>query len=158
EQLGRQGAALAETLGIAHRLAARAGELSGGEQARAALAVGLSRDTPLVLLDEPTAELDRHAAQLVIEALERTAAAGRTVVVATHDPDLIGLAAKTLDLAPAGNHTRAAGRITPGRGGEAIAARGVSKAYDGARVVDGATLSVAPGELAVLLGRSGSGK
>jgi ABC-type lipoprotein export system ATPase subunit len=55
EQLGRQGVALATGLGIGPRLDARAGELSGGQQARAALAVGLSRDTDVVLLDEPTA-------------------------------------------------------------------------------------------------------
>ena len=52
------------------------------------------RDTPIVLVDEPTAELDHHAAELVIGALARAAAAGRTVVVATHDPELIARAGR----------------------------------------------------------------
>ena len=80
EHLGGAAAGdIAEEIGIAHRLDARAGEMSGGEQARAAIAVGIARDTSVVLVDEPTAELDRRTAAHVIDALERTAAGGRTV-------------------------------------------------------------------------------
>lgn len=159
EQLGRQGVALATGLGIGPRLDARAGELSGGQQARAALAVGLSRDTDVVLLDEPTAELDRHAAAAVIAALEEAASAGRTVVVATHDPELVALATTTVDLG-AGRHGtgRRAHVRRPGGGAPVVAAAAVTKRYDETPVVNEASLDVAAGELVVVLGRSGSGK
>ena len=98
EQLGADGVEHAERVGLAHRLDAVASALSGGEQARAALAVGLSRGTPVVLLDEPTAELDRHAAALVVAELRAAAADGRTVVVATHDAELVELADTRLEL------------------------------------------------------------
>jgi len=74
------GVDVAEAIGIGHRLDARAGEMSGGEQARAAIAVGIARETSVVLVDEPTAELDRRTAMHVIEALERAAASGLPVL------------------------------------------------------------------------------
>ena len=112
EQLGAAHVALAQSLEIAHRLGARADQLSGGEQARASLAVALARDTPLLLLDEPTAELDREAAGLVMRALAAAAEEGRTVVLTTHDPDLLQLATTRVDLAPRRNAPT--GRAPPG--------------------------------------------
>ena len=73
--------------------------MSGGEQARAAIAIGIARETSVILVDEPTAELDRRTAAHVIEALERATSAGRTVVVATHDPDVIRGAAQVVEFA-----------------------------------------------------------
>src|SRR5262249_54870558 len=89
EQLG---ALPAPGLGLGERLDAPARKLSGGEQARAALAVGISRGTPIVLVDEPTAELDRGAAAAVVDTLRIAVDDGHTVVVATHDPDVIAIA------------------------------------------------------------------
>ena len=149
---------VAEEIGIAHRLDARAGEMSGGEQARAAIAVGIARATSVVLVDEPTAELDRRTASHVIEALERTTASGRTVVVATHDPDVIRIAGQTVELA-----TRVAdpGPFEHGArktGAPAIVLDRLSKSYGVAKVVDDVSLELRSGELGVLVGRSGSGK
>jgi putative ABC transport system ATP-binding protein len=160
EQLGGGGSELAGRLGLAERLDARAGELSGGEQARAALAVGLSRDTPVVLVDEPTAELDRDAAALVVDALLSAASAGRTVVVATHDPDLVALASSRVELAHARTEVAAlrAAPLAPAGGDPVVALEGLTKSYDGRRVVDSVSLELRAGELGVLLGRSGSGK
>jgi putative ABC transport system ATP-binding protein len=161
EQLGAaDGLALAVMLGLEPRLHARAEELSGGEQARAALAGGLSRRTPLLVVDEPTAELDRDHATHVVDVLRRAAATGRTVIVATHDPDLIAAASVRLELTP---RRTDAGRSAPSRRSQGkreavLAFRGVTKRYDGAPVVDDASLELAAGELGVLLGRSGSGK
>ena len=158
EQLGARGLEHAERLGLAHRLDAVASALSGGEQARAALAAGLSRETPVILLDEPTAELDRAASALAVAELRAAAAAGRTVVVATHDAELVELADTRLELTlptipvPHHPHVRAASDEP------VIVLEGVTKRYAGAAVVDGASLDVRVGELAVLLGRSGSGK
>jgi putative ABC transport system ATP-binding protein len=157
EQLGA-GVGHAERVGLAHRIDAVASALSGGEQARAALAVGLSRGTPVILLDEPTAELDHHAAALVVEELRAAASAGRTVVVATHDAELVGLADTRLELTlpavpvPHGPHVRGP------RDEPAIVIERLTKRYDGVAVVEDASLDVRAGELAVLLGRSGSGK
>ncbi|HZQ82241.1 MAG TPA: ATP-binding cassette domain-containing protein [Gaiellaceae bacterium] len=151
-------ASVAAALGLEHRLDARARELSGGEQARAALAVGLARGTPIVLVDEPTAELDRGSAEAVTAALESAVAAGRTVIVATHDPDLVALADTRIELMQAHTHGDASPPPPPRQGEPVIAARDLTKRYAGRAVVDGVNLELRPGELGVLLGRSGSGK
>ena len=65
----------------------RAGALSGGEQQRVAIAAAAARQAPLVLADEPTAELDEHNERTVLEALARLRAEFEsTVVVVTHSP------------------------------------------------------------------------
>jgi putative ABC transport system ATP-binding protein len=158
EQLGPGGAALAERLGLGPRLDAVASRLSGGEQARAALVAGLSRGTPVMLLDEPTAELDRAAAGLVIGALREASLAGRTVVVATHDHDLVALADAQVELAAPVTGQVAHERTRRAAAGPAVAVENLTKRYAASTVVDGASLDVAGGELAVRLGRSGSGK
>jgi ABC-type lipoprotein export system ATPase subunit len=149
---------LVDRLGLAGRLDARAAELSGGEQARAALALGLLRRTPVVLIDEPTAELDTDAAALVIDALRGEATTGRTVVVATHDPALVEIADRTLSL-QRGQAPRAVrmGRLSAP--GEAVLRLSdVRKRYDGREAVAGVSLELRAGELGIVLGRSGSGK
>jgi putative ABC transport system ATP-binding protein len=65
----------------------RAGSLSGGEQQRVAIAAAAAREAPLVLADEPTAELDRRNEETVLRALHRLREKfGSTVVVVTHSP------------------------------------------------------------------------
>lgn len=67
------------------REAQRAGSLSGGEQQRVAIAAAAAREAPLVLADEPTAELDVRSEQTVLRALYRLRDEfGSTVVVVTH--------------------------------------------------------------------------
>jgi cobalt/nickel transport system ATP-binding protein len=84
--------ALAE-MGIAH-LADRAPfELSGGEKKRAAIASVLSLRPEVVLLDEPTASLDPRTKWVLVDLIERLAAAGRTLIVATHELDIVPLIA-----------------------------------------------------------------
>ncbi|GAA4723306.1 heme ABC transporter ATP-binding protein [Phytohabitans rumicis] len=68
--------------------------LSGGEQARAALARVLAQRTAILLLDEPTAALDLHHQELVLTLARDRARAGDTVVVVLHD---LGLAAAYAD-------------------------------------------------------------
>lgn len=62
--------------------------LSGGEAARASLARVLTQDTPVVLLDEPTAALDLRHQEAVLQLARELAAAGRAVVVVLHDLSL----------------------------------------------------------------------
>ena len=69
------------------RAGQRAGSLSGGEQQRVAIAAAAAREAPLVLADEPTAELDVRSEQTVLQALGRLREEfGSTVVVVTHSP------------------------------------------------------------------------
>ncbi|WP_030443312.1 thiol reductant ABC exporter subunit CydD [Actinoplanes subtropicus] len=75
--------------------------LSAGQRQRIALARAFLRDAPIVLLDEPTANLDAVTAGSVMGAIRRLAA-GRTVLMAAHRPELIALADRVVDLTPAG--------------------------------------------------------
>jgi putative ABC transport system ATP-binding protein len=87
-----------ERVGIAHRAQARPGQLSGGELARAGLAVALANDPPVVLADEPTGELDDHTAAGILDLLAERAAAGAAVVIVTHDPTVAARADRELAL------------------------------------------------------------
>ena len=69
-----------------HHLAGRhLAEMSGGQRQRVFVSQGLAQQAPILLLDEPVAGLDVVSSQLIREAIAAERAAGRTVVVATHD-------------------------------------------------------------------------
>ena len=76
----------------------RPGEVSLGQQQRAAVARALVLEPALVLADEPTAHLDGASADLVVGELRRAAAAGSAVVVATHDPLVVDAADRVVEL------------------------------------------------------------
>jgi putative ABC transport system ATP-binding protein len=63
-------------------------ELSGGQQQRVGVARALAVAAPVVLVDEPTSELDATTRDVVVRALREEAERGAVVVVATHDPDV----------------------------------------------------------------------
>ena len=65
---------------------AQADDLSGGERQRAAVCAAIAHRPPVVLVDEPTGELDADSADAVLKLLRDLAADGATVVLATHDP------------------------------------------------------------------------
>jgi ABC-type lipoprotein export system ATPase subunit len=78
---------LLRLVGLADRANHRVGQLSGGEQQRAAIAVALSNTPALLLADEPTAELDSVSAERVLESFRAVNREfGVTVVMVTHDP------------------------------------------------------------------------
>jgi putative ABC transport system ATP-binding protein len=148
-----------ESLGLAGRLDARAAELSGGELARAAFALALARRVSLIVVDEPTAELDRESAAAVIEALRAATGQGATFVVATHDPEVIAVADHVVDLTQtAGQPPSPPNRRVTQSAEVVLEASGLSKSYAGTHAVSDASLEVRAGELAVVVGRSGSGK
>ncbi len=72
---------LLDELGIAHRRRARPSQLSGGETARAGLAVALANNPELIVADEPTGELDTDSAASILQLLRSRAAAGAAVVL-----------------------------------------------------------------------------
>jgi ABC-type multidrug transport system fused ATPase/permease subunit len=73
-------------------------QLSTGERRRIALARAFLRDAPLVLLDEPTADLDAARVSLVSAAIERLGA-GRTVLLVAHRPEVASQADRVVRLA-----------------------------------------------------------
>jgi putative ABC transport system ATP-binding protein len=87
-----------ERCGIARRAHARPAQLSGGELARAGLAVALANDPAVLLADEPTGELDQDTAERVLEVLRERAVAGRAVVLVTHSPEVAAVADRELRL------------------------------------------------------------
>src|SRR6059058_4156011 len=83
----RRALELLDTLGVAHRRHALPRELSGGEAQRVAIARAMAMEPPLLLMDEPTASLDPARRGELGETLVQLTAAGRTLVVTTHDDD-----------------------------------------------------------------------
>ncbi len=77
--------------GVVHLNGADPARLSGGEKQRIALARAKVMQPRLLLLDEPTANLDGQARERVIALIPALVTAGTTVVMACHDRDLIGL-------------------------------------------------------------------
>jgi putative ABC transport system ATP-binding protein len=75
---------LLDSVGLAKRADARPGQLSGGELARAGLAVAMANSPDVLLADEPTGELDLATEAVVLDLLRAQAAAGRAVLVASH--------------------------------------------------------------------------
>ena len=85
-QRNEQALAALEAVGLTHRATARPPQMSGGEQQRVAIARALVTEPKLLIADEPTGALDTGSAELVLAQLDAAAAAGRTVVMVTHDP------------------------------------------------------------------------
>src|SRR5690349_5453150 len=87
-----------EQAGIAHRAHARPAQLSGGELARAGLAVALASEPAVILADEPTGELDDVTAERVLGLLRERADSGAAVLVVTHSPHVAAVADREIRL------------------------------------------------------------
>ena len=97
ERTERATAAL-ERLGMGDRLDHEPTELSGGQQQRVAIARALVTEPHLILADEPTGNLDSHAGAEVISLFRELNAAGRTIVLITHDNDIAEVAGRRVHL------------------------------------------------------------
>jgi polar amino acid transport system ATP-binding protein len=80
---------LLAALDVGGRAHARPHELSGGEAQRVAIARALAVEPSVLLLDEPTASLDRVRRDALAATLTRLAADGRTIIVASHDAEFV---------------------------------------------------------------------
>ncbi len=76
-------------VGLSGKLKSRPHQLSGGEQQRVSIARALINDPILLLADEPTGNLDPEATDMIMEILFRINLAGTSVIMATHEHDLI---------------------------------------------------------------------
>ena len=101
---------LLELLGLAQRRRHLPGQLSGGEQQRLAFARAVVGDPPLVVADEPTAELDSAAAAALLVAVRALAGRGTALVLATHDPAVVRLSERTFYLRHGAMEAEATGR------------------------------------------------
>jgi len=87
-----------DRVGLLDRAKAMPLELSGGEQQRVAVARAIVNRPQIILADEPTANLDRVAADKVLDALRAFHAAGVTCVISTHDEQVLDGAARVIRL------------------------------------------------------------
>lgn len=97
----RSAAELMRSFGLSGVLRARYSTLSGGQAQRLMLARALAAQPELVLVDEPTAQLDRASAELVNGSLSNLARTRTITVVATHDPQTIAQCTDRIDLGTA---------------------------------------------------------
>jgi cell division transport system ATP-binding protein len=89
EQRRRRSYQVLKWVGLQHRQNAYPAELSGGEQQRVAIARALVNEPSLILADEPTGNLDPDLSLEIMNLFRDINASGTTVVVATHDRELI---------------------------------------------------------------------
>jgi putative ABC transport system ATP-binding protein len=97
-QRRRAAAEALATVGLTHRSGHRPGELSGGEQQRTAIARALVGKPAVILADEPTGSLDTAAGQGILALLTALNAAGSTILIATHNPEIATAVPRTITL------------------------------------------------------------
>ncbi|WP_239345034.1 MULTISPECIES: ABC transporter ATP-binding protein [unclassified Frankia] len=85
-----------EKVGLGDRIAHRPSEMSGGQQQRVAVARALVTDPALILADEPTGNLDSVSTGDVLGLLSQLHAAGRTIVLITHEPEVAATAGRVV--------------------------------------------------------------
>jgi len=97
-QAEQRARAALDKVGLLDRAKALPLELSGGEQQRAAIARAIVNRPQIILADEPTANLDRAAADKVLDALHAFHAVGVTCMISTHDEQVLDSAARVIRL------------------------------------------------------------
>ena len=95
---GKEAAEVLGSLGLGHRLRHVPGQLSGGEQQRLAVACAITGAPSLVVLDEPTAELDRASAEVLLGHVSGLRETGTTFVISSHDPAVAEMADEVVEL------------------------------------------------------------
>jgi putative ABC transport system ATP-binding protein len=99
-EANRQAYGLLGDFGLLETASSPFGALSGGEAQRLMLSRGVAAGPDLLLVDEPTAQLDRRSAATVNHALVALGGRGAIVVIATHDPDTKAACGQVIELGP----------------------------------------------------------
>jgi putative ABC transport system ATP-binding protein len=88
---------LLQLVGLGHRLGNKPNQLSGGEQQRVAVARALATNPAIVIMDEPTGNLDKKNGDNVLQMVrDLRTATGTTFVIATHDPNVAAAADRAI--------------------------------------------------------------
>jgi energy-coupling factor transporter ATP-binding protein EcfA2 len=160
--------------------------LSGGQKQRVALAATLSLGTEVLILDEPTAELDEEGTRMLFRIIERLRAEGTTVLIVEHKIDALSALADRMvflehgrilaEGAPeellrdervravlhAGPHVASDSRDRhhriPTTGPPIVLVENLVHSYDGVAALRGLDLEIRPGEFVAVIGDNGSGK
>ncbi len=85
-------------VGLSHRIAHKPNQLSGGQQQRVAIARALVAKPAILLVDEPTGNLDSKSGDLVMDVLEKLNESGTTICMVTHDPRYADMAKTKIQL------------------------------------------------------------
>ncbi|MBA6251190.1 MULTISPECIES: ABC transporter ATP-binding protein [unclassified Colwellia] len=87
-----------EKVGLSHRISHKPNQLSGGQQQRVAIARALVANPAVLLVDEPTGNLDSKSADQVMDVLDQLNKAGTTICMVTHDPRYADMARTKVQL------------------------------------------------------------
>jgi putative ABC transport system ATP-binding protein len=90
--------AILSRLAMLDKISKRPEQLRGGEQQRVAVARALAGEPTVLLADEPTSNLDPRAARALASLLRQIHSEGKTVLVASHDPEIVSLATQVYEL------------------------------------------------------------
>jgi len=98
EQWNKKAHKLLEMVNLKDRKNHMPSEMSGGEQQRVAIARALANDPKIILLDEPTGNLDKKTGKIVMEILKKLHENGNTLIIATHNENIASYCSRIIKL------------------------------------------------------------